>query len=274
MFIDQSKHLPFPKVTPIRLPNIIQSIKKHYQYESADLNYLEDVFRQWYSPLVDINQFPYMYFLNNGITQGLEYLSIHYKNKDIKMLLGDYFWLKTLGSAKEVAEPTVCDISYSSLPSARNGSMKSVSWNSQIHILDGAYIGTSTIQSTIPNNTEILLVGFSKNIGIPELRLGLMLSKNKIPALEGMQKIFNYVGTMGFKTISEVCKEYPITLLAENLKEVQYKYCKKFCEYELEPTDSALLAITTNLNFKFYKRPDGTIRVPLGESITRWLEQS
>jgi len=273
MFIDQSKYLPFAKVTPIRLPNVMESIKRHHRYETADLKYLEDVFRQWYSPLVNLEAFPYMYFLNNGITQGLEYLSIHYKSKDIKMLLGDYFWLKTLGVAQEVQEPVPCDISYSSLPSARNGSMDSVIWDSRMHILDGAYIGTSTIKAELPTNTEILLLGFSKNLGIPEMRLGLMLSKNKIPTLEGIQKIFNYVGTIGFRTAAKVCEEIPIITLAESLKTVQNKYCRVFPEYELDPADSALLAITENTKFNFYKRPDGTIRVPLGESITKWLTQ-
>jgi hypothetical protein len=274
MFIDQSKRFPFPKVTPIRLPAVIESVKKHYSYESADLKYLEDVFRKWYSPLIDLDQFSYMYFLNNGITQGLEYMSIHYRNKDVKMQLGDYFWLKTIGVAKEVSQPEPCEISYASVPSARNGSITVPSWDSKIHILDGAYIGTTPIKTTVPNNTEIVLLGFSKNLGIPELRLGLMFSKNKIPTLEGIQKVFSYVGTMSFRTVAKVCEEISILDLATLLKDVQVKYCSAFPEYRLIPSDSAILALTENDKFNFYKRSDGTIRVPLGESITKWLIQS
>lgn len=273
MFIDQSKYLPFPKVTPIRLPKVINSVKKHYTYKTADLKFLEDTFRSWYEPLINLDQFPYVYFLNNGITQGLEYLSIHFKNKEIKMLLGDYFWLKTIGVAKEVTAPEPCEISYSSMPSARNGSIEVPKWDSKIHILDGAYIGTSTIKTELPNNTEIVFLGFSKNLGIPELRLGLLFSKSKIPTLEGIQKVFGYVGTTGFNTVAQVCKEISIIELSESLKDAQLKYCREFSDYNLVPADSAILALTENSKFNFYKRPDGTIRVPLGESITKWLTQ-
>ena len=92
VFVDQSKRLPFPKVTPIRLLEIVKLEKQNFKFYDSnyllDTNQLEDIFRNWYRPLVDVDQFPYMYFMNNGITQALEYMSIHFKNVDIKMLLG------------------------------------------------------------------------------------------------------------------------------------------------------------------------------------------
>ena len=83
-FLDQQGQLPFPKVTPIRLPKVVELAKQNFKYYEGDqllnVNQLEDIFRAWYRPLVDIDQFPYMYFMNNGITQALEYMSIHFKN--------------------------------------------------------------------------------------------------------------------------------------------------------------------------------------------------
>lgn len=272
MFIDQSKKLPFPKVTPIRLPRVTGLLKIHYSYrDDISLQELEIGFRQWYDPLIDLHEFPYMYFTNNGITQALEYLPIHYKHRDIKMLVGDYFWLKTIGAAQELTEIKECEISYASLPSAIDGKVGDITWPSKIHILDGAYIGTSVKKTKVPENTEIILLGFSKNLGIPELRLGLIFSKVKLPILDVLQKTFEYVGLQGFNVVNEICKRVLITELSTELKFHQEEFCNKFLELNFIPSDSALLATTNDDRFKFYKRPNGIIRIPLGESITNWI---
>ena len=274
-FLDQQGQLPFPKVTPIRLPKVVELAKQNFKYYEGDqllnVNQLEDIFRAWYRPLVDIDQFPYMYFMNNGITQALEYISIHFKNIDIKMKLGDYFWLKTINSASEVATPTACQISYDSNPSTIDGSVHSSIWDSKVHILDGAYIGTCLDTTPIPSNTEMLLLGFSKNLGLPELRCGLVLSKKKIQNLDVLQKTFGYVGLQPFNLIANICKEVDILTLASKLKEHQLEFCKHFKDFD--PSQSAILATTQNTSYKFYTRPNGTIRIPLGESITAWLTQ-
>ncbi len=270
MFIDQSKSLPFPKVTPILLPEVASLANKHIKfYNNVSMSDLEDSFRSWYSPLVDIDQFPFMYFMNNGITQALEYMPIHYKNEKIKMLLGDYFWLKTIGSAVEVPAVEQCNISYDTNPSTIDGSIHTRIWNSNLHILDGAYVGTCLNKISIPNNTDILLLSFSKNLGLPDLRCGLLLSKKKIPTLHVLQKTFSYVGLHSFKAISNICKEISIVSLASKLKEYQLEFCGHMNDFI--PSDSALLATSNNQDYKFYKRPNGIIRIPLGESITQWI---
>lgn len=274
-FIDQSKILPFPKVTPIRLPEIINLTRQNFKfYEGAQLlnvDQLETIFRDWYRPLVDIDQFPYMYFMNNGITQALEYMPIHFKNIDIKMLLGDYFWLKTIQCASEVLDPSTCKISYDTNPSTIDGSVHSRIWDSGIHILDGAYIGTCSDRIPVPQNTEILLLGFSKNLGLPELRCGLILSKKRIQTLDVLQKTFGYVGLQPFNVIANICKSVDILTLAAKLKTYQLEFCNYFTEFT--PSQCALLATTTDKSYMFYKRPNGVIRIPLGESITQWITQ-
>jgi hypothetical protein len=272
-FIDQSKILPFPKVTPIRLPEVVELAKHHFKYYEGEqlLNVfqLEDTFRLWYRPLVDIDQFPYMYFMNNGVTQALEYMSIHFKNVDIKMLLGDYFWLKTINSASEVNSHIECQVSYDSNPSTIDGSVHSNLWPSDSHILDGAYIGTCLDKTPVPKNTEILLLGFSKNLGLPELRCGLILSKKRIQILDVLQKTFGYVGLHPFNLVANICKDVDIVTLASKLNTHQLDFCKHFNEFT--PSQSAILATSQDESYKFYKRPNGIIRIPLGESITKWI---
>ena len=274
-FSDQSTVLPFPKVTPIRLPEVTDLVRKNFKfYEDQQLLnavQLESIFRNWYRPLVDIDQFPYMYFMNNGITQALEYIPIHFKNIDIKMLLGDYFWLKTIKSATEIDSPISCQISYDTNPSTIDGSVHTTVWNSSLHILDGAYIGTCLDKIPVPFNTELLLLGFSKNLGLPEFRCGLMLSKKKIQNLDVLQKTFGYVGLQSFNCLANICKELDIISLATKLKNHQLDFCKHFTEFS--PSQCALLATTEDQNYKFYKRPNGTIRIPLGESISNWIEK-
>lgn len=273
MFIDQSKILPFPKVTPIRLPEVVELAKQHFKYYEGDqllnVSQLETIFRDWYQPLVGLDQFPHMYFMNNGITQALEYMPIHFKNIDISMLLGDYFWLKTINCATEVIDPSACRISYDTNPSTIDGSVHSNVWPSDVHILDGAYVGTCLDKISVPSNTEILLLGFSKNLGLPELRCGLMFSKKKIRNLDVLQKTFGYVGLQSFNLIANICKDLDIITLATKLKTHQLEFCKHFKEFE--PSQCALLATTKDENYKFYKRPNGIIRIPLGESITEWI---
>lgn len=272
-FIDQSGSLPFPKVTPIRLPKVIELAKQNFKYYERDqllnVSQLEDTFREWYRPLVDIDQFPFMYFMNNGITQALEYMSIHFKNIDIKMLLGDYFWLKTIKSASEVTSHIACQISYDTNPSTIDGSVHLNVWPSKAHILDGAYIGTCLDKTPVPQNTEILLLGFSKNLGLPELRCGLILSKSRIQTLDVLQKTFDYVGLQPFNLVARICNNIDIVTLASKLKTHQLDFCKYFDEFT--PSQSAILATTQDERYKFYKRPNGIIRIPLGESITKCI---
>ena len=273
IFLDQTRVLPFPKVTPIRLPEVIELTRKNFRfYEAAQLlnaTQLENIFRDWYRPLIDIDQFPYMYFMNNGITQALEYMPIHFKNIDIKMLLGDYFWLKTIKSATEVPSLASCQISYDTNPSTIDGAVHATVWDSSLHILDGAYVGTCLDRIPVPSNTEILLLGFSKNLGLPEMRCGLMLSRKKIQNLDVLQKTFGYVGLQSFNCLANICKELDIISLATKLKTHQLEFCSYFSDFN--PSQCALLATTEDQKYKFYKRPNGTIRIPLGESISNWI---
>lgn len=282
MFITQEGRLPFPKVDPIRLPEIID-LAKNYMGESTfsnDISYvsdtmkqLEKIYRDWFNPLVDTNPFPYMYFTNNGITQGLEFMSIHYRKHLIKLLQGDYFWLKICNAAAEVPVIEQCDISYSSTPSAIDGNMSEVLWPSSHHILDGAYVGTTTKKAFIPNNTEMLLLGFGKNLGLVELRTGIILSKKPIQTLEALHKTFGHVGLVNHEVIGKICNHISIIELANKLKKCQTIFCEQVTNINLIPSDSAILATTTD-DIKFYRRPNGIIRIPLGESITKYIEHN
>jgi hypothetical protein len=282
MFITQEGRLPFPKVDPIRLPHVI-SLAKNYLSESTlsnDIRYvkqtmleLEQTYRDWFNPAIDTSTFPYMYFTNNGITQGLEFMAIHYRKHNIRFLQGDYFWLKICNAGTEVTQIEQCDISYSSTPSAIDGNMSEVMWPSTHHILDCAYVGTTITKAFIPNNTEILLLGFGKNLGLVELRAGLILSKKPIQTLEALHKTFGHVGLVNHQVIGKICKQLPIIELATMLKQSQKTFCEQVSDIKLIPSDSAILA-TSNDDIKFYKRPNGIVRIPLGESITHFLLQS
>jgi hypothetical protein len=282
MFISQEGRLPFPKVDPIRMPFIID-LAKNYLAEATltnDISYLktsmvtlEQTFRDWFNPVIDTNPFPYMYFTNNGITQGLEFMAIHYRKHNIKLLQGDYFWLKICNAATEVNSIEQCDISYSSTPSAIDGNMSNLVWPSSHHILDGAYVGTTTTKAFVPDNTEILLLGFGKNLGLVELRTGLILSKKPIQTLEALHKTFGHVGLVTHEVTAKICKQLPILELATTLKQSQKVFCEQVTDINLIPSDSAILATSPD-NIKFYKRPNGIVRIPLGQSITKFLEQN
>lgn len=272
MFLDQKGRFPFPKVTPIRVPNIINQLQTIEEFNKpASTNEIVDLcdfFKEWYSPLISLEGFNHVYLMNNGITQALETVGLLYK--DIHLKQGDYFWLKTIRAGVEVSDISDCNISYSSCPSAIDGSVKDTTWPSNLHILDGAYVGTCLSVTPVPENTEIILLGFSKNIGVPELRAGILFSRKPIQHLEVFQKVFGYVGLGIFRALGGVCKNMPIETLAETLKSYQARYCSMHTEFI--PSDSALLATTEDSAYSFYRRPNGVTRIPLGESITHCID--
>lgn len=281
-FIDQSTTLPFAKVTPIRLPRIIDMANNFWKQETLPynlsfsdekLNELENNFRTWFDPLISLNDFQNMYFLNHGISQGLDFLGHYHNQEKIRMILGDYHWLKTLGCADEEKNKIPCNISYQSNPSSIDGNIVNDHWDSEIHILDGAYIGSCTEKIIIPQNTKYVLLSFSKNLGLLELRSGLLLSKEKLPVLDIFQKKFLHLGLHQFNIISKICNEVNILEHAKELKFYQEKFCSTFQDLNLTPSKSALIATTNDIRFKFYRRRNGIIRVPLGESITKWINQ-
>jgi len=119
----------------------------------------------------------------------------------------------------------------------------------------------------------VLLLGFGKNLGLVELRTGLILSKKPIQTLEALHKTFGHVGLVNHEVIGKICKQLPIIELATSLKQSQKTFCEQVSDIKLIPSDSAILA-TTSDDIKFYKRPNGVVRIPLGESITHFLQQS
>lgn len=278
MYIHQNKELPAPHVTPLRLPELVAAATKISQDIPLGWNRRDNIeamkrnehqFREWFKPFIDLDSFPHMYFLNNGITQGLEWLGLKYFNQKIHLLHGDYFWLKLINVGKEVDYAISCEVAYRTDPSAITGEVPVPAWPSKIEIYDGAYVGTSLKRSAIYLNTEYVLLGFSKNIGFPELRCGLLLSKQKLDLLPLVQRVYGYTSMRNFAIVSKLIEQFSIERLADALKEVQRLYCEMYPEYELVPADSAILATTTNEQFKWYKRPNGIIRVPLGESATQ-----
>ena len=84
-----------------------------------------------------------------------------------------------------------------------------------------------------------------------------------------LQKTFGYVGLQPFNLLARICKDVDIVTLGSKLKTHQLEFCKYFDEFM--PSQSALLATTQDEHYKFYKRPNGVIRIPLGESISNWI---
>jgi hypothetical protein len=283
MFIDQKSNHRFPKITPIRLPKVLKlcnefSLGHEYLLDAQELRVsykrLGIFFKEWFAPLIDLSGFENIYFTNNGITQGIEYTKIFF-NENIHLLKGDYFWLKNINAGIELNDLKECNISYMTNPSSIDGNVKNdIVWDSKHHVLDGAYVGTSIKKINVPNNTEIVLLGFSKNLGLPELRTGIIFSKNKIPLFEAFQNDQCYTSLKNFFIVEKICKEIGIVDLSLELKKLQEEYCAAYKEYGFIPSDSALMATTSNTEFSFYKRSESIIRIPLGESITKWIQNT
>jgi hypothetical protein len=80
------------------------------------------------------------------------------------------------------------------------------------------------------------------------------------------------VGLLNFKIIKKIIENFTILELATTLKQIQNDFCQNLTEYKIAPTNSALLGTSTQDCFNWYKRPNGFIMIPLGESINNFLK--
>ena len=99
----------------------------------------------------------------------------------------------------------------------------------------------------------------------------IIIRQPKQNDLKQLHQTLNEKKSQKDKLSSQLTQLDDLKLQASKLKEHQLEFCKHFKDFD--PSQSAILATTQNTSYKFYTRPNGTIRIPLGESITTWLAQ-
>jgi histidinol-phosphate/aromatic aminotransferase/cobyric acid decarboxylase-like protein len=224
-----------------------------YDEKIEELKLLQDELIYYLAPIIDLQQFPFFYQIN-GITDGLNQLAMEYKNKTIKIIPGDYEWMKI---CRQNTDTSNGDVLYITNPHAGSGNyFNDEEWNNILDTnsniaLDCAYIGSTPIKPIkINKNVNYVYVGLSKMFGLPSLRAGFVFCKRPSLPLDAFLRIAYY----NFNSVSltrALIKEFDLDYIHNKYKKEQAEICKMG---NVTPADVVYFATTTNPEYDFYKR--------------------
>lgn len=232
----------------------------------------ETVVREWYQPWVDLSQFPYAYYMGDGITKAIDLTRWEYSDKSWSILHGDYEWPQAFGKIKRKRrlEDLDDEVVYLTQPFAGSGNL----WSNEdlekvkgLVVLDLAYISTTVPRNLIlPETVDRVFVGASKTFGTPFLRHGWIFSKRKVPSLDLFVNSIRYFNSFGFRSGVYLYKNVDSAQLLTQGFEIRNKIVQENPTYDLKG-DSWLIANTTQPMPEHLKRGD-LYRVPLGLTIS------
>jgi hypothetical protein len=224
-----------------------------YDEKVKELKLLQQEFVEYLKPIIDLKDFPFFYQIN-GITDGLNQLAMAYRDKTIKIIPGDYEWMKICRQSTDTVNG---DVLYITNPHAGSGNYFSDDeWenilNTHLNIaLDCAYIGSTPIKKIkINENVNYLYVGLSKMFGLPSLRAGFVFCKKPSLPLDAFLRIAYY----NFNSVSltrALIKEIDLEYIHNKYKQEQSDICKLG---NVTPADVVYFATTTDPEYDFYKR--------------------
>jgi len=228
---------------------------------TSDLNNVESIHREWVKEIIDLEQFPYCYFVN-GATDAIHHWVLTEK-RDWQRLEGEYEYADAIGPKSTVC----CDVPgqymndqtgrsaiganidpnkplFVSIPSAADGNYFNPQAKRELEcpvILDCTYVSSTKIQKiNVPKNTEQVFFSFSKGFGLVGQRLGLVYTKEPHATLHRLKEFENW-NYGGVKTIELIMSNFAVDEMWNMYKEQQIKICK---EYDFKPSDCFFLATT------------------------------
>ena len=206
------------------------------------LNHAESTHRHWVSPMVDLSDFPYCYYVH-GVTDAIHHWSLT-EDRVWQILEGDYEYANMVGGkgTKVLNQPL-----YLSNPAAETGNIIHSHAKSPV-ILDCTYVSSTAIKTiNIPENTEQVFFSFSKGFGLIGQRLGLVYTKEPHHTLHRLKEYENW-NYGGVKTMQLIMNNFAIDSMFNKYRKMQLDVCTK---YDLTPSDVFYLATTKD---KYYIR--------------------
>lgn len=234
--------------------NLLQDSDEHRRNTLATLR---DTIKEYVRPVLDLSDFKEFY-LTSGITDGLNYLAIENKLTEFLVSKGDYEYIKYIHNFGQNK------INYVSSPSAINGN-SSVKISTDLPcVVDCAYLGTTKpVQIYLPSNSTTVLLGLSKTFGLPDLRIGFVFSKTKLPVLDAVINKRLYFNMRHALLSIQLFKNFPLGFLHSAYSSSQQKICKTL---DLTPSDVVFMATSKDIQYNDYNR-GGTNRIGLRLSL-------
>jgi hypothetical protein len=210
---------------------------------------------EYLSPVIDLSEFSHMYPVN-GITEGLNYLSMENKTKKIQLTPGDYEWLKYVHRPNVVDKEG--DILYISNPSAIDGMIyNDTEWKKIIDshkeiALDVAYIGsTKNKQIELNENVKYVFVGLSKMLGVSNLRIGFIFQKNRSISLQALTHQNFYFNPNSLLATLDLLDNFELGYIHKKYNKSQKQICD---EYNLKQSDVVYMGTSDDPRYNFWKR--------------------
>jgi hypothetical protein len=225
----------------------------------ARLNHLEKLYREWVKDIVDLDQFPYCYFVN-GVTDALnQWMAIEHRSW--QYLEGDYEYPAMIsGRGTKVKYINSKELLYISNPACSTGNFIEIKDISNPVILDCAYIGSTEIRKMfVPKNTEQIFFSFSKGWGLIGQRAGLVFTKNPHDSLDLMKNVeaWNYTSV---EIAISIVENFSIDETYKMYKYKQEEVCKSI---GAEPSDCFFIGNSSSDEYAKRRRINSIARLNL-----------
>jgi len=261
------------KVIAIRDPNIVRYTAEllsedyrlidHSSYK-AMLYELEQAVREWITPYIEIPEFPHFY-ITNGITDGLNNYTISKVRigETISIYKGDYEWVRHYGHRSPNAVSGVGNKNlYISQPNACNGNyidsdeFRSMQNGYKDVALDCAYFGCAgNYYIRTHDNVSTIFLGLSKTLGLPDLRIGFVFTREPMRPMHGLVTVNQYVNPTSITIAKKLIQKFPADYLNKKYSDQQYKICKDLStEHAVYSSETVFLATTNNPAYDSLKR--------------------
>lgn len=228
------------QVRPCILPEIELLIQSYNNYSlTADTPYKTNIV-EWLKPVIDLSDF-YVYPIN-GITEGLNYWMGN-ESRSIIRDPGDYEWVDTSTGTHEVK--------YISVPNSIDGNFKEIPIDIPV-VLDIAYVGTTAIQKIpVTPNIEKVFFSLSKPFGLRNIRTGWYFTRKPDIKLHRLHIKANYYNYVAHNIAELVISQFSVDYVYNKFVNKQKNICN---QYNLIPSDTVWLAISSSDNYYMYRR--------------------
>lgn len=164
--------------------------------------------------LDDLREFPNCYF-TSGVTEGIDTVL---SGRPTQVLENEYRYVHLRPGVAKYPSPNL----FVSSPFSGTGSHVDLFRFSDYRsiVVDWSYLFASDLTHTrsVPKNVDQMLFGFSKSHDVADLRVGVILSRTRIPHLHVPQYDFGYVSSIACQVVEAAATQPPNLLWQQNQK--------------------------------------------------------
>lgn len=223
--------------------------------------------RTWLNPVVDLSDLPFHYHVN-GIHGAIEQW-LASETRTVCCLRGEYPYPRHLRKSIVVVDD-VSDIPRDAVVYMSNPFSATGRWDDRYlaidnpMVLDMAYVGTTAPhRMVIRYNVEQAFWSASKTFGLGHFRTGYRFCRSR-DDLQEQLKDTGYFNVLSVDVLRTALQTFDVTSRWHTVVDRYQKIC---VDCGLEPSDTYLIATSTDAKYMHLAREDGTLRIPIGKVL-------